>query len=136
MDEADFLSEVIRRTGCGLLLDVNNVHVACTNHSRDALGYINSLPLDSVGEIHLAGFASDRDAAGAPLLIDSHGSPVDEVVWGLYATVLARLGPTPTLLERDHDVPVLVTLLAEAQRAEDLMAAPAVTRRGGSRGGS
>jgi len=124
MDEAAFLSEVIRRTGCGLLLDVNNVHVSCTNHSRDALAYISSLPLDAVGEIHLAGFASDRDAAGAPLLIDSHGSPVDEAVWGLYAAVLARTGQTPTLLERDNDVPSLATLLAEARRAEDLTLAP------------
>ena len=131
MSEAAFLTEVIRRTGCGLLLDVNNVHVSCVNHGRDAPAYINSLPLDTVGEIHLAGFATDRDATGAPLLIDSHGSPVDEAVWGLYAAVLARTGPTPTLLERDNDVPSLATLLAEAQRAEDLMRAPAEPRRCG-----
>ena len=131
MDEAAFLSEVIRRTGCGLLLDVNNVHVSCVNHGRDPLAYINSLPLDTVGEIHLAGFATDRDAAGAPLLIDSHGSPVDEAVWGLYAAVLARTGPTPTLLERDNDVPSLATLLTEARRAEDLMPAPAELKRCG-----
>ena len=131
MDEAAFLTEVIRRTGCGLLLDVNNVHVSCVNHGQDALAYINSLPLDSVGEIHLAGFATDRDAAGALLLIDSHGSPVDEAVWGLYAAVLARTGPTPTLLERDNDVPSLATLLAEAQRADDLMPAPAEAKRCG-----
>jgi uncharacterized protein (UPF0276 family) len=129
MDEAAFLSEVVRRTGCGLLLDVNNVHVSCTNHNRDALAYIRSLPLDAVGQIHLAGFASDRDAAGAPLLIDSHGSPVDEAVWGLYAAVLARTGPTPTLLERDSDLPSLAELLAEAQRAEHLMPAPADPKR-------
>jgi len=125
MDEAAFITEVIRRTGCGLLLDVNNVHVSCTNHSRDALVYISSLPLNTVGEIHLAGFATDRDAAGAPLLIDSHGSPVDEAVWDLYAAVLAGTGPMPTLLERDNDVPSLATLLDEARRAEDLMPAPA-----------
>ncbi len=131
MDEAAFLSEVIRRTGCGLLLDVNNVYVSCVNHGRDALATIDSLPLDAVGEIHLAGFATDRDAAGARLLIDSHGSPVDEVVWGLYAAVLARTGPTPTLLERDNDVPSLATLLAEAQRAEDLIPALFEPWRGG-----
>ena len=131
MNEAAFLTEVIRRTGCGLLLDVNNVHVSCVNHGRDALGYISSLPLDTIGEIHLAGFATDRDAAGAPLLIDSHGSPVDEAVWGLYAAVLARTGPTPTLLERDNDVPGLATLLAEAQRAEDLMLASSEAKRCG-----
>jgi len=123
MDEAAFLTEVIHRTGCGLLLDVNNVHVSCVNHGRDALAYIDNLPLATVGEIHLAGFATDRDAAGAPLLIDSHGAPVDEMVWGLYAAVLARTGPMPTLLERDNDVPGLETLLAESQRAEDLMPA-------------
>jgi len=129
MDEAAFLSEVIRRTGCGLLLDVNNAHVSSVNHSRDALAYISSLPLDAVDEIHLAGFATDRDAAGAPLLIDSHGSPVDEAVWGLYAAVLVHVGPTPILLERDNDVPTLATLLAEARRAEDLMPAPAEPQR-------
>ena len=85
MSEAEFLREVLRRTGCGLLLDVNNAYVSCTNHGRDALAYIDELPLDAVGEIHLAGFARDQDAAGAPLLIDSHGTPVDEAVWSLYA---------------------------------------------------
>ena len=129
MDEAAFLTEVIRRTGCGLLLDVNNVHVSCVNHGRDALAYINGLPLDTVGEIHLAGFATDRDAAGAALLIDSHGSPVDAAVWGLYAALLARTGPLPTLLERDNDVPGLATLLAEARHAEDLMRASAAPER-------
>jgi uncharacterized protein (UPF0276 family) len=122
MSETAFLREVLRRTGCGLLLDVNNVHVSCTNHGRDALAYIDDLPLDAVGEVHLAGFARDEDAAGAPLLIDSHGSPVDEAVWSLYAHVLARLGSVPTLLERDNDVPPLDKLVREAGRAEGLMA--------------
>jgi len=121
IDETDFLNEVIRRTGCGLLLDVNNVYVSCINHGRDPMAYIDAMPLDTVGQIHLAGFARDQDAAGAPLLIDSHGSPVDDAVWDLYAGVMARLGPIPTLLERDNDVPALATLLAEAQRAEGLM---------------
>jgi uncharacterized protein len=121
MSEAGFLCEVLRRTGCGLLLDVNNAYVSCTNHGRDALAYIRELPLDAVGEIHLAGFARDEDAAGAALLIDSHGTPVDEAVWSLYAQAIASTGAVPTLLERDHDVPTLATLLAEAQRAEDLM---------------
>lgn len=123
MSETAFLREVLRRTGCGLLLDVNNVHVSCTNHGRDALAYIDDLPLDAVGEVHLAGFARDQDAAGAPLLIDSHGSPVDEAVWSLYMHVLARLGSVPTLLERDNDVPSLDTLVAEAGRAQGLMGA-------------
>ena len=135
MDEAAFLTELIHRTGCGLLLDVNNVHVSCVNHGRDALAFIDHLPLDAVGEIHLAGFATDRDAAGAPLLIDSHGAPVDEVVWGLYAAVLARTGPMPTLLERDNDVPSLATLIAEARRAEDLMPALFEPKRCSTPGG-
>ena len=129
LGETQFLCEVLRRTGCGLLLDVNNVHVSCTNHGRDALAYVNDLPLECVGEIHLAGFARDQDAAGAPLLIDSHGSPVDEAVWALYAQVIDRLGPVPTLLERDNDVPSLETLLAEAGRAEAVM----MTARGEAR---
>ena len=122
MSETQFVREVLQRTGCGLLLDVNNAYVSCTNHGRDAWAYIDELPMDAVGEIHLAGFARDHDAVGAPLLIDSHGTPVDEAVWGLYVHVIARTGAVPTLLERDHDVPSLATLLAEAHRAEDMMA--------------
>lgn len=122
MSESQFLREVVRRTGCGLLLDVNNAHVSCVNHGRDAMAFIDDLPLDAVGEIHLAGFASDRDAAGAPLLIDHHGSAVDETVWRLYSRVIARIGATPTLIEWDNDVPPLVSLLAQARRAQDLMA--------------
>lgn len=121
MDEAAFLSEVIRRTGCGLLLDLNNVHVSCVNHGRDAWAFIEALPLQAVGEIHLAGFARDIDAAGAPLLIDNHGAPVDDAVWRLYAAVIACLGPQPTLLERDHDVPAFPVLMSEAQRADEVM---------------
>lgn len=120
--ETDFLSEVVRRTGCGLLLDLNNVHVSCTNHGLDADAYIDALPLQAVGEVHLAGHAIDQDATGAPLLIDHHGSPVDEAVWRLYERLVARLGPLPTLLERDNDVPSLATLLTEASRAERTLA--------------
>ncbi len=121
MDEASFIREVLRRTGCGLLLDVTNVHVSCSNHGRDAAAYLNALPMDAVGEIHLAGFGRDEDAAGAPLLIDSHASPVDEAVWRLYESVITRIGAAPTLLERDNDVPPLATLVAESCRAETLM---------------
>ncbi|MBU6257365.1 MAG: DUF692 domain-containing protein [Burkholderiales bacterium] len=122
MSEAEFLGAVVRRSGCGLLLDVNNAHVSCTNHGRDAWHYIDALPLHAVGEVHLAGFARDIDAAGAPLLIDSHGSPVDAAVWALYERLIERLGPLPTLLERDHDVPALDVLITEARRAEVVMA--------------
>ena len=121
MSESQFLREVIGRTGCGLLLDFNNAHVSCVNHGRDAVAFIDDLPLDAVGEIHLAGFAVDQDAAGAPLLIDHHGSPVDDAVWELYAHVIARIGLTPTLIEWDNDVPTLAILLAQASRAEELM---------------
>jgi uncharacterized protein (UPF0276 family) len=121
LNEPGFLCEVVRRTGCGLLLDINNVHVSCVNHGLAAAAYVDALPLHAVGEVHLAGFAQDVDAAGAPLLIDSHGSPVDEAVWSLYARLIAVTGPLPTLLERDHDVPSLATLLAEAARADRML---------------
>jgi hypothetical protein len=91
MPETTFLREVLRRTGCGLLLDVTNAHVSCTNHGRDAAAYLRELPLDAVGEVHLAGFATDEDAAGDPLLIDNHGCAVAEAVWGLYAGTTVRL---------------------------------------------
>ncbi|WP_310452159.1 DUF692 domain-containing protein [Sulfuritalea sp.] len=121
MAETEFIAEVVRRTGCGLLLDVNNVYVACVNHHRDPRAYIGALPLPAVGQIHLAGFASDVDAAGAPLLIDSHGAPVAQAVWDLYEFALEGLGPTPTLIERDNDIPALPVLLAEAYQAQRIM---------------
>lgn len=125
MDEAAFLAEVVRRTGCGLLLDVNNAHVSAVNQGRDAHAFIDRLldavPARTVGEIHLAGHAVEADAAGAPLLIDTHGAPVAEPVWALYRHVVARLGPVPTLVERDQDVPPLPQLAAEAARAQGLM---------------
>jgi len=119
--EAEFLCEVVRRTGCGLLLDVNNAYISAVNHGRDARSTIDALPLQAVGEIHLAGFLEDRDAAGDRLLIDAHGSPVDEAVWQLYRHALDRVGPMPTLIERDNNLPSLDTLLAEARRARRLM---------------
>jgi uncharacterized protein (UPF0276 family) len=117
MDEAQFIGEVVRRTGCGLLLDVSNAYVSAVNHGRDAVACIDALPLEAVGEVHLAGFAEDRDAAGDRLLIDAHGSPIDDAVWDLYRHAIGRIGATPTLIERDHNVPSLDTLLAEAERA-------------------
>lgn len=123
MAEADFISAVLQRTGCGLLLDVNNVFVTCTNHNRDPYVYIQSLPHSAVGEIHLAGFASERDADGAPLLIDNHGSPVAKAVWYLYEYALAQVGPVATLIERDNDIPSFDTLFAESQQAESLLQA-------------
>jgi uncharacterized protein (UPF0276 family) len=121
MDEAFFLREVVRRTGCGLLLDVSNAYVSAVNHGGDARAFIDALPSAAIGEIHLAGFAEDLDAAGDRLLIDSHGAPVAAAVWALYAHALNLLGPRPTLIERDHDVPPLAVLEAEALQARAAM---------------
>lgn len=119
--EADFIGELVRRTGCGLLLDVSNVHVSCVNHGRDPQAFITALPLAATGQIHLAGFARDVDAAGDPLLIDSHGAAVADEVWRLYRFALEMLGPVPTLIERDNDVPAFPVLLAEARKAEAML---------------
>ena len=116
--ETDFLREIARRTGCGLLLDVNNVFVSAINHGFDPELYLADFPLAAVGEIHLAGCSDDSDDAGLPLLIDAHNSPVRDAVWSLYSTTIRRLGPTPTLIEWDNDVPAWPTLLGEARRAE------------------
>lgn len=121
LTEADFLSEVARRTGCGLLLDVNNAYVNATNHGGDALAFIQALPAAAVGEIHLAGFAEDTDDAGQRLLIDHHGAAVDAQVWALYQHTLATLGPRPTLIERDNNVPTFSVLRAEALQAAAAM---------------
>jgi uncharacterized protein len=115
--ETDFLREIARRTGCGLLLDVNNVFVSAVNHGHDPERYLADFPLEAVGEIHLAGYAEDTDEAGLPLLIDAHNSPVRDAVWSLYATAIRRLKATPTLVEWDNDLPAWPTLLYEARRA-------------------
>lgn len=117
-NEATFISEVVRRTGCGLLLDVNNVYVSSVNHQRDAHAVIRALPLAQVGEIHLAGFAEQVDGNNDRLLIDSHGSPVAQAVWDLYVFTLGLTGPVATLLERDNDLPAWPVLLAEANLAD------------------
>ncbi|MFC5698774.1 DUF692 domain-containing protein [Pseudomonas sp. GCM10022186] len=121
LDEAEFIAEVVKRTGCGLLLDLNNAYVSCINHNRDVRAYLNALPLNAAGEIHLAGFAEDSDAVGARLLIDQHGSAVDDAVWALYGETLQHLGPLPTLIERDNDIPALDILVDEAARADRLL---------------
>lgn len=119
MDEGEFLAAVVQRTGCGLLLDVNNAYVSGVNQGRDPWSLIAALPADAVGEIHLAGFSEDQDGAGDRLLIDHHGAAVDAAVWALYERCLARLGPVPTLVERDNHLPALAVLEAEARRALD-----------------
>jgi len=120
--ETDFLKELTRRTGCGLLLDVNNVFVSATNLGYSPQDYIAAFPLESVGEIHLAGHDEDHDDHGAPLLIDSHGREVAEPVWALLDLTLQRAGPRPLLIEWDTDVPEWPVLAAEAQRAMDALA--------------
>jgi uncharacterized protein (UPF0276 family) len=122
MAETDFLREIARRTGCGLLLDINNVFVSATNQGYDPHRYLADFPLRAVGEVHLAGYAEDQDDAGLPLLIDAHNSPVRDAVWTLYAAAIRRLGSIPTLIEWDNDLPAWPALLSEARRAERTMA--------------
>jgi len=119
--EWEFLAAVAARTGCGVLCDVNNVHVSCRNHGWDAQAYLAALPAAAVGEIHLAGHSVRTLEDGRTLLVDDHGSRVAPEVWDLYAEALARFGPVPTLIEWDTDVPPLAVLLDEAARAADLI---------------
>ncbi|GGD06133.1 MNIO family bufferin maturase [Aureimonas glaciei] len=123
IEETDFLREVVRRTGCGLLLDVNNVMVSAVNHGQDPGAYLARFPVESVGEIHLGGYDETQDDDGERLLIDAHGSAVSPDVFALYERTLALTGPVPTLVEWDNDVPPLATLLAEATRVEAALAA-------------
>lgn len=124
-EEPEFLAEISRRTGCGLLLDVNNVFISATNLGYNPRTYIDAYPTDNVGEIHLGGFDEDADDTGAPLLIDSHGREVADPVWTLLDYTLCQTGPTPILIEWDNDVPDWPTLEAEAARAATALAVPA-----------
>ncbi|PDT50394.1 hypothetical protein CO661_01785 [Sinorhizobium fredii] len=119
MNEAEFLSELVRRTGCGLLLDVNNVYVSANNLDFDAATFIDALPAEAIGEIHLAGHAVN-EANGDVILIDDHGSRVPPAVWSLYAHAIRKIGSRPTLIEWDTDVPPLDVLLGEAMWADML----------------
>ena len=123
MSETEFLRAIVQCTGCGLLLDVNNVYVSAVNHGYEPMAYLDAFPMEHVGEVHLAGFAEDRDDLDARLLIDAHGSPVADIVWLLYRRTLARLGPVPTLIEWDNDVPSFPVLAREAARARKEMTA-------------
>lgn len=121
MDEVTFLTELANRTGCGLLLDVNNVHVSATNQKFSATDYLRRFPMHLVGEVHLGGHAVDTDDHGDPLLIDSHGAAVVDPVWALYAETVALGGAKPTLIEWDNDVPDWPVLQAEAARAARIL---------------
>ena len=127
MSEADFISAVVARTGCGLLLDVSNAQVSCSNHGRNVIAYLQALPLHAVGQIHLAGFATERDSCGAPLLIDAHDRAIADEVWTPYRTLLTQLGPIATLVEWDNALPGFDTLLAEAAKVTACLADAAST---------
>ena len=116
--EWEFVREIASRSGCRILLDVNNIYVNAVNHDFDALAYLNAIAPDSVGEIHLGGF---QDAG--ELLIDTHGTPVCDQVWSLYQHAVSRFGQVPTLIEWDTDIPALDVLLAEADKANRILAA-------------
>ena len=118
LDEIDFLIELVRRTGCGLLLDVNNVAVSAHNLGFDAAAWLDRFPALLVGEIHLAGNSPDPSL---DLLIDSHGAPVAEDVWALFERFIARNGARPTLIERDADLPPFDELLRERARAAAIL---------------
>ena len=122
MQEQDFLAALVERTGCALLLDINNVFVSCFNTSRDPRAYLRGLPLDAIREIHLSGHARALDDAGQPVLIDDHGAPVDAAVWDLYRQLLALTGPIATLVEWDSAVPAYDVLREEARRAQAWLA--------------
>jgi uncharacterized protein (UPF0276 family) len=117
MTEWEFLSAVCERTGCGLLLDVNNIFVSATNHGFDALDYLDGIPASRVRQIHLAGHSQGRD-----LLIDTHDKPVPDPVWTLYRKAISRLGPVATMIERDDDIPPLADLLDELATARRIAA--------------
>lgn len=117
MDEGEFLAALVARTGCGLLLDLNNLHVSAHNRGRDAADMLARFPADAIGEYHLAGHTR-VEIDGAPLLIDDHGSPVPDPVWALYDQALRRFGPRPTLVEWDTNLPPLSLLLDQAAQAD------------------
>ena len=122
-NEIDFLTELARRSGCGLLLDVNNVYVSARNLGFSAEAYIDDFPCDTVMEIHLAGHTPDPNLGDA-LLVDTHDAPVAAEVWALYERLIARIGARPTLIERDDNLPAFEVLLAERTHADALLRTP------------
>lgn len=121
MPEVEFIREMQKRSGCGLLLDVNNVHVSSTNQKYDARAYLDSFPIEHVGEIHLGGHATDEDDSGDVLLIDAHDREVSDPVWLLYAHLVAQTGALPTLIEWDNDVPEWDVLKADVDAADSIL---------------
>jgi uncharacterized protein len=128
INEIDFLDAIVGRSGCGLLLDVNNVMVSAVNHGLDPFAYVDRFPAEHVGEIHLAGYDEAVDGEGERLLIDAHGSAVRDDVFALYRHTVSRIGPVATLIEWDNNVPAFSILLAEAERVDQVLAEE-MTRR-------
>jgi hypothetical protein len=124
MTEMEFLCELVHRTGCQLLCDVSNVYLSAHNLGYDPWRYLDGLPADAIGELHLGGFTPEEDEAtpGAEVLVDSHATVIAEPAWELYRYAVRRFGPKPTLIEWDNDIPPLAELLAEAARADDVCA--------------
>jgi uncharacterized protein len=125
LDETDFLGELVRRTGCGLLVDVNNAFVSAHNLGYAAEAYLAALPAEAIGEVHLAGHTPDPKL-GAALLIDSHDAPVSPDIWRLFQRLIESIGTRPTLIERDDNVPAFAELMAERDAAERILAREAV----------
>jgi uncharacterized protein len=121
LDEAEFISEIVKRTGCGLLLDINNVYISAHNIKISAQAYLAAYPLKHVQEIHLAGHTETKDDAGLSVIIDDHASPVVDGVWDLFAYTIAQTGPLPVLIERDDNVPALQELVDEAHFADGIL---------------
>jgi uncharacterized protein len=121
MSETEFIRAVVQRTGCGLLLDVNNVFVSATNQGFSAEAYLDGFPLEHVGAIHLAGHSEQRDDEDEPLLIDTHDRAISDSVWSLYRDLVARIGPRPTLVEWDSNLPAWSVLRAQALSAQQIM---------------
>ena len=123
MTETQFLTELVERTGCRLLCDVSNIHVSGINLGYDPYAYVDQMPAEAIGELHLGGFVvEDEGDAPSQVLIDTHSRPIDDNAWALYAYALRRFGPRPTLIEWDNELPEVQTLLSEAARAEAVAA--------------
>jgi uncharacterized protein (UPF0276 family) len=130
MTEVEFLAQLVRRTGCRLLCDVSNVYLSGRNLGFDPYRYIDGLPADAVGELHLGGFTAEQDEGepGSEILIDTHATTVAEPVWDLYAHAVRRFGPAPTLIEWDNDIPAFTTLLDQARRADSVASGALIAR--------
>ena len=121
MSEVEFITSVIKQTGCGLLLDVNNVYVSCINQNYSATDYLAGLPMEAVGEIHLAGHYVDKNDREDLILIDSHNAPISQAVWELYEDIISHHGALPTLVEWDGDLPAFDILAHEAELARHIL---------------